>query len=846
MQFSQYTNKKISEVFRELNTTENGLGETQAANLIEKVGFNEIRVKRTNLFDVFLRQFKYAFFYLLLFAAAFSFLIKEITEGIVIVCFIVLNVLLGFIQELRANQAAKILQDFIPERSKVLRDGKEILLEKKYLVPGDIILLEAGDIVPADLRMLEGTNFWINEEVLSGEATPVAKNPMALKTLQEEIFQAKNIIFCGTDVISGEGKGVVVATGKNTFWGTIVKLITQNPKQSIYEKKLFDFSKSIIKVVVPTIAVIFLIYLILRGLGHFFDFLIFCIALIVSIIPEALPLITTFALSHGALKLAKKKVVVKRLAAIEDLGNIEVLCADKTGTITEGKLALQNVVSEETEKCFLYTLLLSSYQEGNLEQKNSFDSAVYQKIPSPAKMKQKLSQFKKIAFIPFDSFRFRQSGLFRDKETGKYILIVKGAPEIVLKLCTFFPKKLKKTTIEKQIQKIGREGQRSLLVAYREMATKISIKEEERGLNFLGYFNFSDPLKKSAHEAMKLAKDLGVKMKILTGDSFEVAGAVGKKIALIQEAKKEVILGQELEALPPSGFSQACDKFNIFARISPATKFKIVQTLQKKYTVGFLGEGINDAPALKTANVSLVVRQAADISRENADIILLEKNLKVIVQGIKEGRSIFANINKYIKCVLASNFGNFYSIAFISLFVPFLPMLPVQILLANLLPDFYLVSLITDNVDLAELKKPKRYQFNQMFPLIVLLGVLSTGFDIIFLFIFYHHSPAVIQTLWFLESVLTEIALVFSIRSHKFFLKAIRPSTSLFIIGGFVTFLTIALTVNKWGQKIFQFTPPRVSHLLIIAVLVITYFILSEGLKLSYFHLHKFTKTNTY
>lgn len=839
MQFSQYTNKKISEVFKELDASPNGLSQTQAAGLLNKIGLNEIKTKRTNLLDVFLRQFKYAFFYLLFFAAVFAFLTKEITEGIVIACFIVLNVLLGFIQELRANQAAKILQGFIPEKSKVLRDGKEILLDKKYLVPGDVVLLNAGDIVPADLRMLQGVNFLVNEEVLSGEATPVAKSPVALKTPQEEVFQAKNIIFCGTEVISGEGKGVVVATGKNTFWGAIAKLSTQKPKQSVYEKKLFDLSKSIIKIVVPTIAAIFLVYLILRGLNHFFDFLIFCIALIVSIIPEALPLITTFALSRGALKLAKKNVVIKRLAAIEDLGNIEVLCADKTGTITEGKLALQNVISEEQDKCFLYALLLSSYQEGNVEGENSFDKAIYQKIPYKIKMTRQLREFKKITSLPFDSFRFRESGLFEEKESGKYLLVVNGAPETVLKLCTHFPLKLKRETIAKQIQKKGQEGQRALVVAYKEITERVSLKEGEKDLNFLGYFTFSDPLKKSAYQALGLAKDLGVRIKILTGDSFEVAGAVGKKVGLIQDVKKEVILGSELNSLSPHNFSKACDKFNIFARISPTVKFKIVRTLQKKYTVGFLGEGMNDAPALKTANVSLVVRQAADISRENADIILLEKNLHVIIQGIQQGRQIFANINKYIKCVLASNFGNFYSIALISLFLPFLPMLPAQILLANLLPDFYLISLITDRADFAELKRPKKYQFSKMFLLVVLLGAVATAFDLIFLAIFYHSSPGIIQTLWFMESVLAEIVLIFAIRTHKFFLKARKPSVPLVILAILAVFLTFALPLSQLGQRFFQFSPLRASHLLIISILVISYFIVSEGVKLTYFRLRK-------
>ena len=840
MDFSQFTNKEIKEVFNILKSSEKGLSEKEAVERQNIYGINEIKVREISLLDILLRQFKSPFFYLLFVAAIVAFLIGEAVDGLVISVFILINVSLGFLQEARAERAVLLLKKYIPSTVRILRKGLEKTIDKKFLVPGDIVLLEAGNIAPADLRILKTRNFSVDEEILSGESVPVAKIPQALEKEAKEIFESKNIVFAGTSVISGEAECIVVATGKKTFFGEIAKLTAGISRESAYEKELFRFSKIILRIVVGTIIIVFLLNLIITKFKLFnvervsnLDFLIFCIALVVSIIPEALPVVATFSLSQGSLKLAEKKVVVKRLSAVEDLGGIEVLCTDKTGTLTENKLSLEEIVSSDRKKCLLYALLSSSYIKEEIESAlNPFDVSIFEKAPQ--EIRNSLKNFKGICEIPFDPFRIRNSALLKG-QNGEMTLIVKGAPEVILRLSSGFVGNQTREKIEAEIKEAGISGKRILAVAFRKFTKTRFFEEDEKDLTFLGYLSFSDPLKKTAKEAIELSRKLGIQIKILTGDSFEVAGAVAKEVGLVKDAQKEVILGENLESLSEEEFLATCQQFHVFARVSPQIKYKIIQALQKKYEVGFLGEGINDAPALRIANVAIAVESAADISREASDVILLKRDLRVIINGIQEGRNIFYNIQKYIKCTLASNFGNFYSIAAISLAIPFLPMLPIQILLVNLLSDFPLIAVATDRVDAEELKKPKLYQLNQVILLIFLLGFVSTIFDFIFFGIFHKTNPSLLQTLWFIESILTEILLIFSIRTRHFFLNTKRPSYYLMFFSILTFIVTIFLPFTNVGKELFHFTSPPISGILIVLMLLVSYFIVSELVKLVYF-----------
>ncbi|MGA2418142.1 MAG: HAD-IC family P-type ATPase [Candidatus Staskawiczbacteria bacterium] len=834
MPFSEYTNKSAEEVLKIFKTSESGLSKKEAVLAQKKFGLNEIKAKNINWLNILVRQLKSPFAYLLLIAAVISVLIGQMIDSIAVLAFIFINVAIGFFQEYRAERAIVLLQKFIPQNVKVLRDSKEEIIDAKFLAPGDVVLLEAGDLAPADLRVINLQNFLADESALTGESVPVSKIAEALPKIEKEIFKAKNIIFSGTSVISGKATAVVISTGKETVFGNIVKTISGIRRESAYEKSILYFCKLILRIVVVTIVLIFAVNIFLKGISDVLELLLFSVALIVSILPEALPAVVTFALSEGSLKMAKQKVVVKRLSAIEDLGNIEVLCTDKTGTLTQNKLSLEKIVSSDKKKCFLYGILSSGADKINEKILNPFDAALYERAPEDILKQSK--KFEIIAELPFDSYRMRSAFLVQSLK-GEKILIVKGAPESVLKNCSRFSGNFDKNEIKEDTEREGQEGKRVLALAFKKMDSKISeVKiQDEKGLTFLGYFVYEDPLKTTAKEAIELSKKLGVKIKIITGDSKEVAGFVAKKTGLTS-SPQDLISGQELQEMSKDDFDDACLEKIVFARISPDIKHEIIKSLQKKYEVGFLGEGINDAPALKTSDVGIAVVEASGVAREASDVVLLQKDLRVIVNGIKDGRAIFSNINKYIKTALANNFGQFYSMAVISLFVSFLPMLPVQILLSNIISDLPLIFIATDAVDVQELRKPKIYELHNVLPLIISLALVGTLFDFIFFSIFLKNSPATIQTLWFIEGLLTDILLIFIVRTRGKFWKAKKPGFWLILSSVAAGIIIVALPFLKIGQTWFHFVTPPIIPLLIVFGIVAAYFAMSELVKLVYFH----------
>jgi Mg2+-importing ATPase len=837
MIFSQYTTKSVEDALKTLGSSRGGLTKQEVVLAQEKYGLNEIKVKNVNALSILIRQFKSPFTYLLFIAAVISILIRQLDDSIAILVFILINVAAGFFQEYRAEKAVSLLQKFIPRMVKVLRDSKEEIIDRRFLVPGDVVLLEAGDVADADLRVISLQNFLINESVLTGESGPVSKITDALDREEAEIFKAKNIIFSGSSVVSGKATVLVIATAKDTVFGGIVKTISGIRTQSTYEKSILYFCKLILRIVVVTIILIFIANILLKGISDFLELLLFSVALIVSILPEALPVVVTFALSEGSLKMAKQNVVVKRLSAIEDLGNIEVLCTDKTGTLTQNKMSLEKTVSSDKKKCFLYGILSSGADKINDKILNPFDAALYNRVSEDILRESK--KFKIISELPFDSYRMRSAFLLESVKKEKF-LIVRGAPESIIKNCSKFSGSFDKKETKEDIEKEGQSGKRVLAIAFKrvEKDTQDLKVQDEKQLTFLGYFVFEDPIKPTAKESIELSKKLGVKIKIITGDSKEVAGYVARLTGLAS-GPQDLISGQELGELSKDDFDDACEAKSVFARISPDLKHKIIKSLQKKYEVGFMGEGVNDAPALKTADVGIAVVEASDVARDASDVILLQKDLRVVVNGIKDGRLIFSNINKYIKCALASNFGNFYSIAVISLFINFLPMLPVQILLGNILSDFPLIAIATDSVDIEELRKPKMYQLHMVLPLIISLALVSTVFDFLFFSIFYKQPPADIQTLWFVESILTEIVLIFVIRTRGLFYRAKRPGFWLSFLTLIDGILIITLPYLKLGQSWFHFAVPPLMPMLIVFFIVGAYFIMSELVKLIYFRYWK-------
>lgn len=830
----KYSSRKMEEIFKELSASSKGLANSEAEKRIKEYGRNELAKRKVYWHDILLRQFKSSFIYLLLGAAILYFMMGQIIDGSLILLFVAINAVLGFYQEHQSENSIKLLEEFVARQARVVRNGKEEMIDSRLIVPGDIVMIEAGDIIPADIRFFKENDLVIDESVLTGESLPIKKISEELEKEATEIYEAGNIGFSGTTVVSGMGEGVVLATGKNMTIGEITRLTAEAARESSFEKGVGKISGFILRLMLLTLIFIFLANLFIKGSeADAGSLIVFSLALAVSVIPEALPIVITFSLSGGAMRLAKNKVVAKRLSAIEDLGSVEVLCTDKTGTLTENELTVADISGDSKEQAVFSASLAFSLMEKKLKRpNNAFDLALFNKLSG--KEKKELDNYKRINEMPFDPIRRRNSVLVGKDNKRK--LIVRGAFENII--C--FSKNINKSK-EKEItdwaSEEGKMGRRVIAVAEKEILNTnddYEISDEEKDLNFIGLISFVDPLKKTAKAAINKAKALGVKVKILTGDSPFVAGAVGYEIGLALSPGM-VITGEDLEKMDHKGQVEAAEKYFVFARVSPRQKYNIIQLLQENNEVGFLGEGINDAPALRIASVGLAVQGAADIAREAADIILLKKDLQVIVDGIKEGRRTFVNTVKYIKATLASNFGNFYAVAISSLFIGFLPMLPLQILLLNLLSDFPMVAIATDNISEEELKKPKSYDIKEIALLATILGVVSSVFDFIIFGLFYKISPGVLQTNWFMASILTELVFIFSLRTKKLFFKGERPSGAMIYLTIMAIIATVAIPFTKFGQDVFKFVRPSGNHLAIIFTVVIVYFIITETVKLMYY-----------
>lgn len=820
----------------ELGSVPDGLSPAMAEKRLGASASNQIREGGTSLFQMLKRRLRSSFLYLLLAAAGLSFFLGERLDGLFILAFIAINAGLEMYQEYHSEKAARLLKQYLVMHARVRRGGKIMMIESREVVQGDIVLVEAGDRLPADMRFLKANGLALDESVMTGESTAVSKVSKILPVPPTEMYEAGNIGFAGTAVTAGYGEGVVFATGKETALGDIASLVSETEHETIFEKGIAQFSRFIMKLVLFTLAIIFVANVFLKGPeADAIELLVFSLALAVSVIPEALPVILTVALSRGSIRLAQKKVIVKRLSAIEDLGSIDILCTDKTGTLTENVLTVSGVNAEDERRCLKLAFaacLEAPTDRGKLH--DAFDLALWQKLSETER--KEIQAWTRGESIPFDPERRRNSVLLESEE-GREI-IVRGAPEEILHLSRGMDTYARKHLMG-FVAEAGRTGARVLAVARKPLAAHHAYTAfEEQHLEFIGLIAFTDRLKKTAKHTIEKAENLNVKVKILTGDSKEVAGAVGYAVGLIADPE-HVVTGKELEEMPDEERRQAIFDGAVFARVSPRQKYGIIKVLKERHEVGFLGEGINDAPALKLADVAIVVAGAADIAREAADVVLLQKSLETVVDGIKEGRTIFANILKYLKITLTSNFGNFYSVALASLFLPFVPLLPVQILLLNLLSDFPMIAIATDTVDAQELEQPKNYQIHSIILMATLFGVVSSIFDFILFGAFYKVSPEALQTAWFTLSLATEVVLIFSLRTRFAFFKARRASFLLTYLSILALVIALVLPFTPFGAAL-HFVQPSASFLVFIAVLAIGYFLATETVKRFYYrHLYE-------
>jgi Mg2+-importing ATPase len=832
-----YWSRDRDQVFEEFNSSKNGLSDKEVESRLSQYGLNDIpkRRQRTAL-HLFVSQLQDLLVIALIIAAAVSFLTGGEIEGIIIAAIVAVNILVGFMQEYKSEKALQKLAVLINYRVRVVREKRILEIDTRHLVPGDIVLLETGDRIPADLRLVEADQLEIDESVVTGESFPVQKSSERIQAEKLEPQKMTNMAFLGTLVVNGKGTGIVVSTGMKSTLGQIATYLKLTEPRTNYEKGIQDFSKFLIKGILVGVTFIFIVNSFTGK--SFFASALFSLALAVGIIPESLPIIITIGLSRGAIIMSRSGVIVKKLNTIEDLGNMDVLCTDKTGTITANRITLTDYVDFEGKKnpelLDLVCHCVSIVEDGEKATGNPMDVAIFEycKIHSDVSRSCEL-----IELIPFNYSRRRMSVVVRRDE--KLLLIAKGAPESMLQVCSTMKTgeklvQLDKDLVNRLYEDQSKKGIRVICVGIKEVEENIDYSEaNEKGLTLIGFLCFLDPLKATSKQSIDELKDLGVDIKILTGDSPLVAKTIAEQAGM----EVRMLTGAELNEIDDATLKASAEETNVFARLTPEQKTRIVTVLRSTgHVIGFLGDGVNDAPALKAADIGISVDGAVDIAKEAADIVLTESSLEIIRNGIVEGRRTFGNTTKYILNTVSANLGNMASLAIISVMLDFLPMLPFQVLLTNLISDGPLLSISTDSVDEAELGKPRNWNIKMISKFTTFFGAISSIFDFTtmgFLFMAMNGNIALFRTGWFIESTLSEIIVTFAIRTRMRFYRS-RPSTMLLAMSLLCGILTVALPYSPLGI-FFEFYPPDLSILLAIFAILAAYFSVVEIAK-QYFH----------
>ena len=829
-------------VLRELESRLDGLSQAEADSRLKQYGPNEIaREKRQSALMRLLSNVKNPLVLLLTALGVLSFLTGDLRATAVIFVMVVLGVVLRFFQEMRADNAAEKLKAMVSNTATLVRDGKEAEVPLKMLVPGDIIRLAAGDMVPADVRVLSAKDLFLNQAALTGESLPVERKAGAMSADVQNPLELPNICFLGSNVESGSATAVVIHTGDKTYFGSLAASIVGQRQLTSFDKGVNRFTWLMIRFIAVMVPAVFLI----NGLSkhNWLEAFLFAMAVAVGLTPEMLPMIVTVNLSKGALAMARKKVIVKRLNAIQNFGAMDVLCTDKTGTLTQGKIVLEKHLDahgDPSEKVLQYGYL-NSYHHTGL--KNLLDEAIldHEELEERLKAKEK---YRKIDEIPFDFVRRRMSVVVED-ETGLNTLICKGAVEEVLGLCTRVEVKgevievLPEHDAKRRLlaDDLNGQGFRVIALAYKQMpgATDEPVYaiKDESDLILLGFLAFLDPPKDSATEALKRLHNLSVDVKILTGDNEIITAYICKEVGMPVE---HLLLGSQIEGMTETALAEAATKTSVFARLAPAHKEHIIRALQSKgHVLGFMGDGINDAPALKAADVGISVDSAVDIAKESSDIILLENSLLILEQGVLEGRRVFGNIVKYIKMAASSNFGNMFSVVGASAFLPFLPMLPIQVLTNNLLYDFSQTTIPTDEVDADWLIKPRKWEIGGILRFILFIGPISSIFDYLTFFMMLYlfncwHNPALFHTGWFVESLFTQTLIIHVIRTNKIPFLQSWASWPLILTSIIIVAVGAGLTVSPLAGALgFVALPPR--YWLLLTVILICYVVLTQLIK---------------
>ena len=827
-------------VLLKLHTSIGGLSTAEAEQRFQRYGPNVVaRDERHPRLRLLARALFNPLVILLLVLAASSFFTGDYWAGGVMLFMVILGVVLRFVQEARADTAAAKLRAMISVHATALRDGQPQEVPIGHLIPGDVVQLAAGDMIPADVRLLSCKDLFLTQASLTGEAFPVEKFAARENAAGRLPLELTNVCYLGTSVESGAATAVVVATGLTTFLGGMSSAIVEHQEPTSFDRGMSRFTWLMIYFILVMVPLVFII----NGLtksdwkGAFF----FALAVAVGLTPEMLPMIVAVCLSKGALAMSRKKVIVKRLNSIQNLGAMDVLCTDKTGTLTMDRIILEkhcDVVLKEDTEVLTLAYLNSHFQTGL---KNLMDRAILEHTELREHLA--LPEYAKVDEIPFDFSRKMMSVVVKTPGNA-HRLICKGAPEEVYKHCGSFEldgqvhpmDHVIPANLKAEFDRLSADGFRVLALAYRDLYAKPAYsKDDEHDLILRGYVAFLDPPKDSARSALAALQGHGISVKVLTGDNELVSRKICREVGI---ATDQVLLGSQVEGMSDAELATAASKATLFARVSPAHKQRIIKILQGAgHVVGFLGDGINDAPALRAADVGISVDTAVDIAKESADAILLEKDLLVLEEGVREGRKVFANILKYIRMGASSNFGNMFSVLGASIFLPFVPMAPLQILTNNLLYDFSQVPIPTDDVDPEQIARPRPWSMNAIARFILFIGPCSSVFDyatfFIMLYIFGCWDPArasLFQTGWFVESLLTQTLIIHVIRTNRIpFIQSwaswplIATTTVIMLLGAWLPFSPLG--------PAFGFTPLPLLYWPLLAVTLLGYVVLTQAVK---------------
>jgi Mg2+-importing ATPase len=823
---TQFWSVPSSELLEQLQTRSQGLKSDEIQERLSRYGSNLLKPKKkSDALTLLIAQFKSPIILILIFAAGLSFFLRNPIDAVIILVIVLVSGFLGFWQERGAVNAVEKLLAIVQIKATVLRDGdsKEVPIE--VVVPGDIVFIQASDVIPGDCLILESKDLFVDEAAFTGETFPVEKS-IGILPSETPLSRRTNSLFMGTHVVSGSARAVVARTGKETELGNVSERLKLRPPETEFERGVRRFGYLLMEITLVLVIAIFAINVFLSR--PVLDSFLFALALAVGLTPQLLPAIISINLAHGAKRMALNKVIVKRLASIENFGSMNVLCSDKTGTLTEGVVKLHSALTvdgQESEQVLLYAFLNASYETGFM---NPIDEAIrkYRQFD--------LSNFKKLDEIPYDFIRKRLSIL--TSKGDAHLMVTKGALSNVLAVCSsaeiaegrIVDIGTVEERVRRQFEEFSRKGFRTLGVAYKNVVTATVItREQEADMTFLGFLILFDPPKPGIIETIRQLKQLGVSLKIITGDNRLLAANVSQQVELLNP---DILTGEDLHRMSDEALLKQVNDVDVFAEVEPNHKERLILALKKAgHVVGYMGDGINDASAIHAADVGISVESGVDVAKEAADIVLLEKDLNVLVQGVREGRTTFANTLKYVFMASSANFGNMFSMAGASLFLPFLPLLPKQILLTNLLTDFPEMTIATDSVDRELVEKPRRWNIRFIRNFMMTFGLLSSVFDYLtfgVLLLIFQATTHQFRTGWFIESVISASLTVLVIRTRKSFFRS-KPGKYLLTATLLIVAMAIIIPITPLAELL-GFQPLPMSMLLVIGMIVALYMIAAE------------------